>query len=42
MWRAPPQPIPRSNCLWRNADGGRGVLMRITAAGLDALGIEAG
>ena len=33
---------PALNTLWRNADDGRGVLLRITAAGLDALGIEAG
>ena len=33
---------PALNRLWRNADDGRGVLLRITAAGLDALGIEAG
>ena len=33
---------PALNTLWRNADDGRGILLRITAAGLDALGIEAG
>ena len=33
---------PALNTLWRNADDGRGVLLRITPAGLDALGIEAG
>ena len=32
---------PALNTLWRNADDGRGVLLRITPAGLDALGIEA-
>ena len=32
---------PALNRLWRNADDGRGVLLRITPAGLDALGIEA-
>ena len=33
---------PALNRLWRNADDGRGVLLRITAAGLDVLGIKAG
>ena len=33
---------PALNTLWRNADDGRGILLRITPAGLDALGIEAG
>jgi hypothetical protein len=28
------------NTLWRNLEDGRGVLLRITAAGLEALGIE--
>ena len=28
------------NTLWRNLDDGRGVLLRITAAGLEAIGIE--
>ena len=28
------------NTLWRNLEDGRGVLLRVTAAGLDALGIE--
>ena len=32
---------PALNTLWRNADDGRGILLRITPAGLDALGIEA-
>jgi hypothetical protein len=33
---------PALNRLWRDADDGRGVVLRITAAGLDVLGIEAG
>ena len=32
---------PALNTLWRNADDGRGVVLRITDAGLHALGIEA-
>ena len=32
---------PALNTLWRNLDDGRGILLRITPAGLDALGIEA-
>ena len=32
---------PALNPLWRKADDGRGVVMRITEAGLDVLGIEA-
>ena len=32
---------PALNTLWRNADDGRGVVLRIAAAGFDALGIEA-
>ena len=32
---------PALNTLWRNLDDGRGTLLRITPAGLDALGIEA-
>ena len=28
------------NTLWRNLDDGRGVLLRITAAGLDSIGVE--
>ena len=28
------------NTLWRNGEDGRGVLLRVTAAGLEALGIE--
>ncbi len=28
------------NTLWRNEEDGRGVLLRVTAAGLEALGIE--
>ena len=32
---------PALNTLWRNAEDGRGVLLRITTAGLDALGSEA-
>ena len=30
------------NTIWRNHEDGRGVLLHITAAGLEALGIEAG
>ena len=30
------------NTIWRNHEDGRGVLLLITAAGLEALGIEAG
>jgi hypothetical protein len=30
------------NTIWRNREDGRGVLLHITAAGLEALGIEAG
>ena len=33
---------PALNALWRNADDGRGILLRITPAGRDALGIEPG
>ena len=33
---------PALNTLWRNLDDGRGILLRITPAGLDALGIEPG
>jgi hypothetical protein len=29
------------NTLWRNADDGRGIVLRVTTAGLDALGIVA-
>jgi hypothetical protein len=36
------KPDPALNTLWRNADDGRGVLLRITPAGLDALGVEPG
>ena len=32
---------PALNTLWRNADDGSGVLLRITPAGLDAIGIGA-
>ena len=32
---------PALNTLWRNLDDGRGVLLRIAPAGLEALGIEA-
>ena len=32
---------PALNTLWRKLDDGRGILLRITPAGLDALGIEA-
>jgi len=32
---------PALNTLWRNADDGRGIVLRIAAAGFDALGIEA-
>ena len=35
------QADPALNTLWRNADDGRGVLLRITPAALEALGIEA-
>jgi len=28
------------NSIWRNLDDGRGLLLRVTAAGLEALGIE--
>ena len=30
------KPDPALNTLWRNADDGRGILLRITPAGLDA------
>jgi hypothetical protein len=33
---------PAFNTLWRHADDGRGILLRITPAGLEALGIEPG
>jgi hypothetical protein len=33
---------PALNTVWRNADDGSGTLLRITPAGLDALGIEPG
>ena len=32
---------PALNTLWRNAEDGRGILLRIAPAGLDAIGIEA-
>ena len=32
---------PALNTLWRKLDDGNGVVLRITPAGLDALGIEA-
>jgi hypothetical protein len=37
---SPRKADPAMNTIWRNLDDGRGVLLFITAAGLDAIGVE--